>query len=197
MTQGFSTSHPLKPASCLSLVASPAPVGSSRSSLPTTAESKSSSFLSEAYNAVLLINVLEDAVDPIAILKVVGRLLRPDGIALVATPNTGSAAFKVFRGRHWSGYDFPRHRNLFCPEALARTAAMADLEVISLATSPAPSAWIQSARIMMSDWAAPHWALTTLDRVWGIALSAAAGIEWFSQIRTEGGVLIATLRRAA
>ena len=148
-----------------------------------------------AYDAVLLTNVLERVDDPLSTLKAIGQLLPPGGIALIVTPNTESTVCRVFHGRHWSGYNFPRHRNLFCAHALSQAARMAGLEMVSAGTGGAPEAWVESARNTMTDWSLPHWMLAAMNRGWRAALMAAAAIEWWQQLRGKGGLLRATLRR--
>jgi len=150
-----------------------------------------------AYDAVVLTNVLERVDDPLGALKATRQLLRPDGIALIITPNTEATVCRVFQGRHWSGYDFPRHRNLFCAQALGQAARMAGLEIVSVRTVGSAEAWVRSVRNTMTDWSLPHWALATLDRTWGAALTAGAAIEWWQQLRGKGGLLLTTLRRPA
>jgi hypothetical protein len=149
-----------------------------------------------AYDAVLLIGVVEVANDPLATLKVAKTLLRPAGLVLVVTPNTRSAACNVFRGRHWSGYSFPRHPNLFDGKSLGRAAGLADLELVSVRTAPAATIWVESASNLMADWGAPAWALAPPRRPSFAALAAAQAIEWSQQVRGKGGLLVATLRRS-
>jgi SAM-dependent methyltransferase len=150
-----------------------------------------------AYDVVLLIGVVEAADNPLTTLKVVKELLRPGGLVLIATPNTRSTACSIFRGRHWSGYNFPRHWNLFDGKSLGRAAGLAGLALASVHTCPAAGAWIESVRNLMVDWGAPHWALATVSRPSGAARAAAAAIEWSQQMRSNGGLLVATLRRCA
>jgi hypothetical protein len=149
-----------------------------------------------AYDAVILIGGLELANNPLATLKVIKSLLRPDGLVLVATPNTRSAACRLFRGRHWSGYNFPRHSNLFDGKSLGRAAGLAGLELMSVRTAPVATVWVESARNLMADWGAPAWVVKRLSQPSFLALAAANAIEWSQQIQSQGGLLVATLRRS-
>ena len=150
-----------------------------------------------AYDAVILIGVVELSNNPLATLKLVRTLLRPDGLVLVVTPNTRSAACRLFRGRHWSGYSFPHHPNLFHGKSLGRAAGLAGLELVSVHTAPAAAVWVQSARNLMADWGAPAWAVGSLSQPSFVSLAAANAIEWLQQIQSMGGLLVATLRRSA
>jgi SAM-dependent methyltransferase len=151
----------------------------------------------DAYDAVLLTNVLERVDDPLSMLKATRQLLHPNGIALIITPNTEATVCRIFQGRHWSGYNFPRHRNLFCADALDQATRMAGLEIVSVRTVGAAEAWVRSVRNTLADWGAPKWALTALKRNSGAALAVASAIEWSQQLRGKGGLLLAILRRPA
>ncbi len=128
--------------------------------VPPHGEVEWSNLPETSYDAVLMIGVLEQVNNPLAALKLVARLLRPGGLVLVVTPYTQSSAGNVFRGRHWSGYSFPRHPNLFDGKSLGRAAGLAGLELVTVRTAPAPRAWLESARNLMADWEAPAWIVT-------------------------------------
>ncbi|MBA3522331.1 MAG: class I SAM-dependent methyltransferase [Gemmatimonadales bacterium] len=151
----------------------------------------------DAYDAVILTNLIERVDDPLSALEATRQLLSPGGMALIITPNTMGTVCRVYQGRHWSGYNFPRHRNLFCAEALTRATRMAGLEIVSLATAGAPEAWVLSLRNTLADWRLPHWALAALERGWGTAIIPATAVEWWQQLRGKGGLLLATVRRPA
>jgi SAM-dependent methyltransferase len=150
----------------------------------------------ESYDAVLLIDALEHLDDPAGALEAAGRLLRPQGRVLVVAANARSAAATVFRGRHWHGYDFPRHRNIFDAETLRRLAESAGLQVSSLRSASAPYAWVGSVRNALDDWGAPPWLSRRFGRSSLPALGFAALVEALEQLRGKGGLVIATLRRA-
>jgi hypothetical protein len=91
-------------------------------------------------------------------LAAVARLLRRGGRIVLVTQNADSAAGRLFRGRHWAGYDFPRHPCLYGPSALRRLASKAGLVVERLDTARRPEVWARSAAYFLEDWGAPHWA---------------------------------------
>jgi hypothetical protein len=149
-----------------------------------------------AFDAVLMIGVLEQVNNPLAALRLVTRLLSPGGLVLVVTPYTQSSAGKVFRGRHWSGYSFPRHPNLFNGKSLGRAAGLAGLELVTVRTAPAPRIWLESARNWMADWEAPAWIVTGLGQPSFAVRAAATAIEWSQQIQSKGGLLVAAFQRS-
>jgi hypothetical protein len=147
-----------------------------------------------SYHAVVLTDMLERVNDPLILLTTAGNLLHAGGLVMVTTPNTASTVGRVFGGRHWSGYDFPRHRNLFCAGALRRAARIAGLEVVSIRTIAAPESWVQSLHNVTSDWALPKWAVKVLHRASSITFAVGVAVEWLQQLRGKGGVLFVILR---
>ena len=66
----------------------------------------------DSYDLVVLIQTIEHVADPRGAHRD-PSLLRPGGRLLIVTDNTGSPDFSLARRRHWGGYHFPRHWNLF------------------------------------------------------------------------------------
>jgi SAM-dependent methyltransferase len=110
-----------------------------------------------AYDLALVFHGLEHCGSPLGELRAVRRLLRPGGRVVILTWNAESAVGRLFRGRHWAGYDFPRNPCLFNPHSLRRLADDADLVVERLLAVRAPEMWTQSAGNFLGDWGAPSW----------------------------------------
>jgi Methyltransferase domain len=110
-----------------------------------------------AYDLVILIHALEHCDAPVEELRSIRRGLRPGGRVVIVSLNAASASWRVFRGRHWAGYDFPRHRCLFGPHQLARLAAEAGLALDRLYSPGDRRVWPQSAENLARDWGAPAW----------------------------------------
>lgn len=83
----------------------------------------------ERFDLVLLLNLIEHVEDPRAVLGKVQKLLSPQGLALVKTPNYDSLDGRIFRHRNWGGYHCPRHWVLFTRESFGAAAAGAGLAV--------------------------------------------------------------------
>ena len=77
-------------------------------------------FAPESFDAISMFHVLEHEQQPLDLLRRIHRILKPGGRLLVGVPNGNSAARHLF-GRHWMGYDFSRHRQVFSPRSLAAT----------------------------------------------------------------------------
>jgi len=106
-----------------------------------------------AYDAVLLLHSLEHCPSPVDELRSIYRLLRPGGMLVILTENADSTVSRVFRGRHWAGYDFPRHPSLFGPRPLRRLAGLTGFEVRRIRTSGGPEVWLRSTALLLEDWA--------------------------------------------
>lgn len=81
------------------------------------------------FDLIMFWHSLEHMPDPLAVLKEAARLLRPDGVALIALPNAGSWEAGVFRHR-WFHLDLPRHLYHFTPESLGRALRNAGFDVV-------------------------------------------------------------------
>jgi SAM-dependent methyltransferase len=147
------------------------------------------------YDAILLFDALEHCQEPLAELLALGELLRPGGHIAILTPNADSAVSHRFRGRHWDGYDFPRHATLFGPRSLRQLAARAGLDIERLATVPDPGMWSRSAANLLRDWGPTRW-LTRSPR-WGALLAGAPArlAEGVARRDHRAGVLEAVLRK--
>ncbi len=104
----------------------------------------------------LCIQTIEHVDDPVSVLSSIAARLRPGGRVYLVTDNTGSPDFTLAKGRHWGGYHFPRHWNLFDQASMGRLAERAGLEVEHLGTTVSPVNWTYSVRNALDDWGAPR-----------------------------------------
>jgi 2-polyprenyl-3-methyl-5-hydroxy-6-metoxy-1,4-benzoquinol methylase len=98
----------------------------------------------DSFDLIVSLQVIEHVSDPAAMLETLARLLAPGGALILETPNLDSLDFRIFRGRYWGGYHFPRHWNFFTPASLSRLAAGAGLRVDRVRYLPAPTFWVYS-----------------------------------------------------
>ena len=92
-----------------------------------------------AYDVVVLSNVLEHSFDPSEMLRHVHRVLKPGGQAWISCPNSESWLRSVF-GRHWINWHVPFHLVHFTQRSLRKlleTTGFSALEVLQ----ETPAVW--------------------------------------------------------
>ena len=72
---------------------------------------------SGCYDAITLSHVLEHVHEPRLVVQAIHRLLKPDGVVYVDTPNIESKGAQ-FWGKNWRGLETPRHLVLFSLQGL-------------------------------------------------------------------------------
>jgi SAM-dependent methyltransferase len=85
-------------------------------------------FPDNEFDLVIVWHVLEHVYSPRAMLKEVGRILKPGGTLLVAVPNFGSWEARWSR-RHWFHLDVPRHLTHFTPDTLSQALEDAGMSI--------------------------------------------------------------------
>ncbi|HEX9992224.1 MAG TPA: class I SAM-dependent methyltransferase [Acidimicrobiales bacterium] len=149
------------------------------------------------YDLALLIQTVEHVADPPGLLRAVHGVLRPGGRLLVVTDNTGSLDFRLFRSRHWGGYHFPRHWNLFDERSLRRLAEVTGFEVASLSTMVSPVNWTYSVRNALDDLGAPRRVVDGFSLESAPALAVFTAWDGLHRAAGRGALLRAVLRRPA
>jgi len=80
------------------------------------------------FTAAMLRSYLEHEMNPLPVLRELGRTLAPGGIVVIKVPNYGSLNRRVM-GAKWCGFRFPDHLNYFTPATLRRMIEDAGLTV--------------------------------------------------------------------
>ena len=148
-----------------------------------------------SYDLALLIQTIEHVADPPGVLRAVRSLLRPGGRVVIVTDNTGSHDFRLFQGRHWGGYHFPRHWNLFNQKSLHKLALKVDLEVESITTVVSPINWVYSVRNSLIDLGSPQWLYDRFSLESLASLAAFTVFDTLNQFVGKGALLRAIFRR--
>ena len=94
-----------------------------------TAEALPDVIREQHFDVVIMSHVLEHCIDPAAALSNGSKLLSPNGVIVVETPNNRARGLKV-SGVYWRWLDVPRHLNFFTDKSLALMCEVSDLCVL-------------------------------------------------------------------
>jgi 2-polyprenyl-3-methyl-5-hydroxy-6-metoxy-1,4-benzoquinol methylase len=148
-----------------------------------------------SYDLAFMIATIEHVDDPKAVLESVRHLLKPGGRIVIVTDNTDTLDFRIFKGRHWGGYHFPRHWNLFNPKTIRRLAQTTDMEVVEMGTIVSPVNWVYSVRNLLVDWGAPKWLINQFSLSSTLSLGVFTLFDMVNQWFGHGALIRTVLRR--
>ncbi|MCA9028124.1 MAG: class I SAM-dependent methyltransferase [Planctomycetaceae bacterium] len=100
-------------------------------------------FEAESFHAVFGWMVVEHVPRPRETLQSIYRVLKPGGQFAISVPNVASWESSVF-GRHWRGYDLPRHLQHFTPRSLRALLSQEGFEVERIIHQPSFLYWVGS-----------------------------------------------------
>jgi ubiquinone/menaquinone biosynthesis C-methylase UbiE len=149
----------------------------------------------ENYDLVFMIQTIEHVEKPDEILKSVYRLLRKGGRLVIVTDTTGSFDFQLFKRKHWGGYHFPRHWNLFNSKSLTKLAEQAGFEVKDLTTIVSPVNWVYSIHNSLVDSKKPKWLIDQFTLKSSFSLFIFTALDFVLQKFGKGALLQATLQK--
>jgi SAM-dependent methyltransferase len=107
----------------------------SRFGLEITGTEEISALEANSFDCVTLWHVLEHFHDPFQYASDILRLLKPDGMCVIALPNCSSYDAKYY-GRFWAAYDVPRHLWHFNPSTFRLFSEKAGFVVENLRNLP-------------------------------------------------------------
>ncbi len=93
-----------------------------------------------SFDYVTLSQVIEHVPDPVTMLRGVARILKPNGVAVVSTPNADGWGASVF-GLAWINWHAPYHTQFFSRESMNEAAAQAGL-IVETARTITSSEWL-------------------------------------------------------
>jgi SAM-dependent methyltransferase len=148
-----------------------------------------------SYDLAFMIATIEHVDDPTAVLNAVRSLLKPGGRLVIVTDNTNTLDFNLSQTRHWGGYHFPRHWNLFNPNTMRAIARKTHLELDSLTTIVSPVNWVYSIRNGLVDRNAPQWLIEQFSLNSTLSLGVFTLFDIVQQKLGRGALIRAVLRR--
>jgi MoaA/NifB/PqqE/SkfB family radical SAM enzyme/2-polyprenyl-3-methyl-5-hydroxy-6-metoxy-1,4-benzoquinol methylase len=83
------------------------------------------------FDLIMSFHVIEHVERPDLFLQKVIKLLTPDGIALIETPNTDGLDYQLLKDRHWGGYHAPRHWQIFNIDTFKHMAKQAEANIVA------------------------------------------------------------------
>ena len=117
--------------------------------------------------------MIEHVDDPAGLCERVHTLLKPGGVFIIETPNLGGLDYRLFSGRWWGHYHFPRHWNLFSARSLANLLGSKRFEILRSEFLISTSAWIISHQNFFKDrgWPGFWWRLFSYQNPLLLALA--------------------------
>ena len=104
-------------------------------------------------------------------------------------------SFRLFQTRHWGGYHFPRHWNLFDQQNLRLLASRAGFTVDHMDTIVSPVNWTYSIHNFLVDWHAPHWLVRRFTLASPVSLGVFTIVDRIFQLMGRGGLVRAVIRK--
>jgi SAM-dependent methyltransferase len=134
----------------------------------------------QSYDAIVMRHVIEHLRRPEAILEMVFRALRPNGLLFIGTPDARALSARVF-GRHWWGYEVPRHLVVFSSPALESLTERVGFTSIDRWWGFSPHMWSSSLGLLLADGRPPRrWhriATSPVNPITMAGFSLASGVE--------------------
>ena len=147
-----------------------------------------------SFDLILLIATIEHVDDPRDFLERTRELLTRNGRVLIVTDNVSSLSFRLWRNRHWGGYHFPRHFNLFTRKTLTRLASLSGFEPDRCDTLTTPVNWVYSIRNFLQDVGAPKWVFEQFSLKTPLPLAVFTVWDYLLTCLGKGGLLRMTLK---
>jgi 2-polyprenyl-3-methyl-5-hydroxy-6-metoxy-1,4-benzoquinol methylase len=102
---------------------------------------KDQRFPDSQFDAITMSHVIEHVHDPIALMSECMRILKPNGMLVIITPNANSLGHS-FYGGSWVALEPPRHLHIFTLSALRKAAGIAGFSRIEAFSSIRGAEWI-------------------------------------------------------
>jgi len=111
---------------------------------------------SDSFFDVIRINhALEHLDNPQRTFLEIHRILKPEGVVHITTPNTRSFNFWLFN-ENWYGLEAPRHRINYCPKALKYLCRATGFEVVNISFRSGAYGFLRSVKYFLDE-NGKHW----------------------------------------
>ena len=140
---------------------------------------------------IILRHVIEHVRDPLVVLEALAERLEPNGVLYVGTPDARALAARAF-GRHWHGWDPPRHLVVMPRGAVRTLLARAGFELVAERWDWAPQMWMASLSHRVSAGGGSRSAgrlISPLNPLVALPSAIAATVELAARRTTMYGVL--------
>ncbi len=107
------------------------------------------------FDVVTMWHVIEHLPDPWASLREIRRILKPDGVFLLSTPNVQSLEAWLF-GRSWYALDPPRHLYLLTPRTVRWLLERSGFVITAMRSEHHPTTVSRSLLYRFEDWEWPR-----------------------------------------
>lgn len=149
----------------------------------------------DMFDFALMIMVVEHVDDPQAILTEVHRVLKPGGAVGIVTDNIRSLDARLGKRRHWGGYHFPRHFNLFSQRSLGELAQRSGFTVERMETMVSPVNWTYTIHNYLTDHRAPQILTDRFTLRSPLALGVFTVVDQLARLTGRGALLRALIRK--
>jgi SAM-dependent methyltransferase len=104
----------------------------------------------QKFHLVLMLNLIEHVKDPQMILQSIQKILAPEGIILIKTPNIISLDSRVFKKSYWGGLHCPRHWTIFSEKSFRVLLQKTNLSISTLKYTQGGPFWAFSIIVYLS-----------------------------------------------
>jgi len=138
-------------------------------------------FEAGSFDLVTMWHVIEHLPNPLETLREIHRILKPNGVLRLRTPNAESLEARVFRG-NWYGLDPPRHLYLFSPRIIRTLLESGGFSVPRMSYHYDPTDFSRSLLYLMEDvgFRRTHRVVSRYIRTIELGLTACLPFRWMA-----------------
>jgi len=100
-------------------------------------------FEDNSFDVVYMSHLVEHLANPCEIFEIVNKILKPNGLLYIKTPNRNSLGRKIF-GKFWYANDVPRHLFLFSKKSLVNVFKKLNMNLVYYSQDTTPKIFLNS-----------------------------------------------------